>query len=76
MTFTKEQKKEIKKIVNSEREEFKKHTESIRNVSMKTALFSGLLAGLIFSILIYDINDDQKLSVWIIAFVGIIAFFW
>ena len=75
MTFTKEQKKEIKKIVKSEHEEFEKHTKSIRNVSMKTALFSGLLAGLIFSILIYDINDDQKLSVWIIAFVGIIAFF-
>ncbi len=75
MTFTKEQKKEIKKIVKSEHEEFEKHTESIRNVSMYTALFSGLLVGLIFSILIYDINDDQKLSVWIIAFVGIIAFF-
>lgn len=75
MTFTKEQKKEIKKIVKSEHEEFEKYTKSIRNVSMKTALFSGLLVGLIFSILIYDINDDQKLSVWIIAFVGIIAFF-
>ena len=75
MTFTKEQKKQIKEIVKSEREEFVKNAKSIRNVSMWTALFSGLLAGLIFSILIYDINDDQKLSVWIIAFVGIVAFF-
>jgi len=75
LTFTKEQKKEIKKIVNSEREEFVKNTKSIRNVSRNTAVFSGLLAGLIFGILIYDVHDDQKLSVWIIAFVGIIAFF-
>jgi len=49
--------------------------KSVKNVSIKTVVFSAILAALIFGILLYDINDDAKLSVWIIAFVGIITFF-
>jgi len=75
LTLTKKDKEEIEKIIEKNQHAFEAHVKSIRHVSIRTAIFSGILVGLIFVILIWDISDDNKPSIWLIAFVGIIAFF-
>lgn len=75
MTLSNKDRNEIDDIINGKQKTFEKQVKSVKNVSIKTAVFSAILAVLIFGILLYDIHDDAKLSVWVIAFVGISTFF-